>query len=107
MIVDVPAFDARAYDGLNTNQVRFNIARNEFIEGAQAVKRTLVGAVWGMILYLLIYSIAGAILGTAAAESWRPIIAVVAAALAAAGSWKGWLPGTRNPSDPSETKSFD
>jgi hypothetical protein len=63
---------------------------------AQAVKRTLVGAVWGMILYLLIYSIAGAILGSAAAESWRPTIALVAAALAAAGSWKGWLPGTRN-----------
>jgi hypothetical protein len=40
----------------------------------------------GMILYLLIYSIAGAILGSAAAESWRPTIAVVAAALAAAGS---------------------
>ena len=46
-----------------------------------------------MILYLLIYSIAGAILGSAAAESWRPTIALVAAALAAAGSWKGWFAG--------------
>jgi hypothetical protein len=70
------------------------------------VKRTLVGAVWGMILYLIIYSIAGVILG-GAAESWRPTIALVAAALAAAGSWKGWLPGTRNSKDPSETNSFD
>ena len=81
-----------------------DIAGDEFIEGAKAVKRTLVGAVWGMILYLIIYSIAGMILGGAAAESWRPTIALVAAALAAAGSWKGWLPGTRNSKDPSETR---
>ena len=84
-----------------------DIAGDEFVEGAEAVKRTLVGAVWGMILYLIIYSIAGVILGGAAAESWRPTIALVAAALAAAGSWKGWLPGTRNSKDPSETNSFD
>ena len=84
-----------------------DIAGDEFIEGAEAVKRTLVGAVWGMILYLIIYSIAGVILGGAAAESWRPTIALVAAALAAAGSWKGWLPGTRNSKDPSETNFFD
>ena len=90
-----PAFAARAYEGLNLNQVRTNIASDEFIEGAEAVKRTLLGAVWGMILYLLIYSITVAILGSTAAESWRPAIALVAATLAAAGSWKGWLPGTK------------
>ena len=53
------------------------------------MKRALVGAVWGMILYLIIYSIAGAILGGAAAESWRPTIALVAAALAAGVAGKG------------------
>jgi uncharacterized membrane protein YdjX (TVP38/TMEM64 family) len=71
------------------------------------MRRAMMGALWGMILYLIIYSIAGAILGGAATESWRPTIALIAAALAAAGSWKGWLPGTRNSKDPSETNSFD
>ena len=63
------------------------------------MKRTVIGAVWGMVLYLIGYSLVGALLGSLAAEPWRPIIALLAAALAATGSWKGWLPGTQNSKD--------
>ena len=66
------------------------------------MRRMIMGAVWGMALYLFSMVVAGAIVGRQAVESWSPIIAFSAAALAAAGSWKGWLPGTGTPIDPNE-----
>ena len=36
------------------------------------------------------------IVGRPAVDAWQPLIALVAATLASAGSWKGWLPGTRS-----------
>jgi hypothetical protein len=55
-----------------------------------------------MIFYLLGHAIVGLIVGSLAVDAWRPLIALVAATLAAGGSWKGWLPGTRNSRDPNE-----
>jgi hypothetical protein len=66
------------------------------------MRRMIMGAVWGMALYLFSMVVAGAIVGRQTVESWSPIIAFSAAALAAAGSWKGWLPGTGTPIDPNE-----
>jgi hypothetical protein len=63
------------------------------------MRRTMVGALWGMILYLVGHAIVGLIVGSPAVDAWRPLIALVAAALAATGSWKGWLPGTQNSKD--------
>jgi hypothetical protein len=60
------------------------------------MKRTVIGAVWGMVFYLIGSSIVSAIAGSQALDPWRPFIALVAAALAVAGSWKGFLPGTRH-----------
>jgi pyroglutamyl-peptidase len=66
------------------------------------MKRTMVGALWGMIFYLVGHAIVGVIVGSLAVDAWRPWIALVAATLASAGSWKGWLPGTQNSKDPSQ-----
>jgi hypothetical protein len=66
------------------------------------MRRTMVGALWGMIFYLAGHAIIGLIVGSPGVDSWRPWIALVAAALASAGSWKGWLPGTQNPKDSNE-----
>jgi len=55
----------------------------------------MMGAIWGMILYLVGHAIVSLIVGSPAVDAWRPVIALVAATLASAGSWKGWLPGTR------------
>ncbi len=68
------------------------------------MRRAMLGALWGMILYLVGHAIVSLIVGSPAVDAWRPVIALVAATLASAGSWKGWLPGTRNSRDPSETK---
>ena len=66
------------------------------------MRRAIIGALWGMIFYLLGHAIVGLIVGSPAVDGWRPLIALVAATLAAAGSWKGWLPGTRNSRNPNE-----
>jgi hypothetical protein len=66
------------------------------------MRRTMVGALWGMILYLVGHAIVGLIVGSPAVDAWRPLIALVAAALASAGSWQGWLPGTQKSRDPNE-----
>ena len=68
------------------------------------MRRAMLGALWGMILYLVGHAIVGLIVGSPAVDAWRPVIALVAATLASAGSWKGWLPGTQKSRDPSETK---
>lgn len=68
------------------------------------MRRAMLGALWGMILYLVGHAIVSLIVGSPAVDAWRPVIALVAATLASAGSWKGWLPGTRKSRDPSETK---
>ncbi len=60
------------------------------------MKRFLIGAVWGAMFYVLGYVLVGVIVEPPVMDSWNPVIALTAAALAAAGSWKGWLPGTRN-----------
>jgi hypothetical protein len=52
-----------------------------------------------MIFYLLGHVVVGLIVGSQAVDGWRPLIALVAATLAAAGSWKGWLPGTQTARD--------
>jgi hypothetical protein len=62
----------------------------------------MVGALWGMILYLVGHAIVGLIVGSPAVDAWRPLIALVAAALASTGSWKGWLPGTQKSRNPNE-----
>lgn len=64
------------------------------------MKRTMIGALWGMIFYLTGHAIVGLIIGSPAVDAWRPLIALVAASVASAGSWQGWLPGTRNSPDP-------
>ena len=66
------------------------------------MKRTMIGAVWGMIFYLLGHAIVDLIVGSPAVDAWRPLIALVAATLASVGSWNGWLPGTRNSRNPNE-----
>jgi amino acid transporter len=63
------------------------------------MRRTIIGALWGMIFYLLGHVVVGLIVGSQAVDGWRPLIALVAATLAAAGSWKGWLPGTQTARD--------
>jgi len=63
------------------------------------MKRFLIGAVWGAMFYVLGYVLVGAIVEPPVMDSWNPIIALTAAVLAAAGSRKGWLPGTRNLKD--------
>ena len=57
------------------------------------MRRAIIGALWGMILYLLGHAIVGLIVEEPVVDGWRPSIALVAATLASAGSWKGWLPG--------------
>ena len=69
------------------------------------MRRAIIGALWGMIFYLLGHAIVGLIVGSPVVDAWRPLIALVAATLAAAGSWKGWLPGTRKSRDPNELDS--
>ena len=59
------------------------------------MRRAMLGALWGMILYLVGHAIVSLIVGSPAVDAWRPVMALVAATLASAGSWKGWLPGTR------------
>jgi hypothetical protein len=66
------------------------------------MKRTMVGALWGMIFYLIGHAIVGVMVGSLAVDAWRPWIALVAATLASAGSWKGWLPGTQDSKGPSQ-----
>jgi hypothetical protein len=66
------------------------------------MRRAMVGALWGMILYLVGHAIVGLIVGSPAVDAWRPLIALVAAALASTGSWKGWLPGTQKSRNPNE-----
>ena len=66
------------------------------------MKRMVMGALWGMGFYLCGTVVADAIAGSQAVDPWRHAIALGAAALAAIGSWKGWLPGTRNWKDSSE-----
>ena len=68
------------------------------------MRRTMVGAIWGMILFLVGYSIVEAIVGGPTAETWRPSIALVAATIAAAGCWKGWLPGAWSSKDSNENR---
>ena len=68
------------------------------------MRRMIIGAVWGMALYLFSMIVAGAIVGRQVVEPWSPIIALSAAGLAAAGSWKGWLPGTGSRIDPNENR---
>jgi hypothetical protein len=63
------------------------------------MKRMIMGAVWGMILYILGTVVAGLIGDGQTAEASRLLIAISAAAVAAVGSWKGWLPGTRGGRD--------
>jgi hypothetical protein len=53
-----------------------------------------------MIFYLFGHAIVGLMVGSPAVDAWRPLIALVAASLASAGSWHGWLPGTRNSKAP-------
>jgi hypothetical protein len=55
-----------------------------------------------MIFYLAGHAIVGLIVGSPAVDAWRPWIALVAATLASAGSWKGWLPGTQGSKDSNE-----
>jgi hypothetical protein len=64
------------------------------------MKRPMIGALWGMIFYLFGHAIVGLMVGSPAVDAWRPLIALVAASLASAGSWQGWLPGTRNSKAP-------
>ena len=68
------------------------------------MRRAMMGALWGMIFYLVGHAIVGLIVGSPAVDAWRPLIALVAATLVSAGSWQGWLPGTRNSRDPSDSK---
>ena len=68
------------------------------------MRRTIVGALWGMILYLVGHVIVGSIVGSPAVDGWRPLIALLAATLASAGSWKGWLPGTQKSRHPGEPR---
>ena len=68
------------------------------------MRRAMLGALWGMILYLVGHAIVSLIVGSPAVDAWRPVIALVAATLASGGSWKGWLPGTRKFEGSSETK---
>jgi hypothetical protein len=44
----------------------------------------------------------GLIVGSPAVDAWRPLIALVAASPASAGSWQGWLPGTRSSQEPTK-----
>jgi hypothetical protein len=60
------------------------------------MKRFLIGAIWGVIFYVLGFILVGAIVGAQAVDSWNPVIALIAAALAAAGAWKGWCCGNVN-----------
>lgn len=66
------------------------------------MRRTMVGALWGMIFFLAGHAIVGLIVGSPGVDAWRPLIALVAATLASAGSWKGWLPGTQSSKDSSK-----
>ena len=61
------------------------------------MRKMIAGIVWGMALYLLGGLVVGVFTGSQAADALRPAIALVAAAVAAAGSWKGLLPGARVP----------
>ena len=68
------------------------------------MKRAMMGALWGMLLYLIGHAIVGLIVGNPAVDTWRPLIALGAATLAFVGSRQGWLPGTWNSRDPSNSK---
>ena len=68
------------------------------------MKRTMIGALWGMIFYLFGHAIVGLIVGSPAVDGWRPLIALIAASLASAGSWQGWLPGTGNSKVPDKDR---
>jgi membrane protein DedA with SNARE-associated domain len=59
------------------------------------MKRFLISALWGVIFYFLGYVLVATLVEAPAMDAWNPLIALIAAILAAAGSWKGWLPGTR------------
>jgi hypothetical protein len=54
------------------------------------MRRAMMGAIWGMILYLVGHAIVSLIVGSPAVDAWRPVIALVAATLASGGNWKGW-----------------
>ena len=49
------------------------------------MRRAIIGALWGMIFYLLGHVIVGLIVGSPAVDAWRPLIALVAATLAVRG----------------------
>lgn len=63
------------------------------------MRRAIIGALWGMLFYLVGNAVVGLIVGRPVVDAWQPLIALVAAILASAGSWKGWLPGTRKSRD--------
>lgn len=63
------------------------------------MRRAIIGALWGMLFYLVGNAAVGLIVGRPVVDAWQPLIALVAASLASAGSWKGWLPGTRKSRD--------
>ena len=48
------------------------------------MRRAMMGALWGMILYLVGHAIVSLIVGSPAVDAWRPVIALVAATLASA-----------------------
>ena len=56
----------------------------------------------GDVFYLVGNAVVGLIVGRLVVDAWQPLIALVAATLASAGSWKGWLPGTQKSRDPNE-----
>ena len=68
------------------------------------MKRTMIGALWGMIFYLFGHAVVGLMVGSPAVDAWRPWIALAAAGLASAGSWQRWLPGTRGSKGPDENR---
>ena len=59
------------------------------------MRRLVFGALWGVVFYILGYFLVRAVVGSEAVDAYQFIISLVAATLAAAGSWRGFLPGTK------------
>ena len=57
------------------------------------MRRAIIGALWGMLFYLVGSAVVGLIVGRSAVDAWQPLIALVAATLASAIEWTIESPG--------------
>ena len=68
------------------------------------MRRAMLGALWGMILYLVGHAIVSLIVGSPAVDAWRPVMRWWPPPWRPGEAGKGGCRARGNSRDPSETK---